>query len=61
MDNRDQTRCKHGMIPEWCAICNPPDGYDTRRRRNVISSRGIGRVWGDSRPMYNRPLRREEP
>jgi hypothetical protein len=52
-----RTRCKHGMNPEWCAICNPPEGYDPSRRRNVISGRGVAPVRWDTRPMYDRTLR----
>jgi hypothetical protein len=47
-------RCKHGMVPDWCAVCNPPAGH--KPSKTVVSGRGVGRIFGDTRPMYNRPI-----
>lgn len=47
-------RCKHGMIHDWCAVCNPPPGHKTGK--TVLTCRGVGRVFGDTRPMYDRPV-----
>lgn len=53
----NDTRCKHGLIRDWCAVCNPPQGYKPNRYSS--SCRGVGRVFEDPRPMYDRPITRE--
>jgi len=39
------TRCKHGMIPEWCSVCQ-----GLRSTPTVTASRGSRSSMGDSRP-----------
>jgi hypothetical protein len=57
----DSLRCIHRMIPQWCAVCNPPPGP---RRKSIggkgrytgNSGRGVFDLKIDPRPMFARKV-----
>lgn len=62
--NRQPVRCIHGMLPGQCAVCNPPEGprakaIGCRSRGAGSSGRGVAPIYGDTRPMFDRPISKE--
>jgi len=47
MNLKKAKRCKHGMIPKWCAYCQKLP----QKSQVKTTGRGVGRIFGDRRPM----------
>ena len=51
--NPQPVRCKHGLLPEQCAVCDPPKGPRAKAvGRGVKQTRGFSYIGSrDTRPL----------